>query len=260
MDEILSTLVEGLVKANERLDDLTAEINGFEGEYAKDKELIQKQIDSVYSQIDRLIKEALAKMPKPKDGVDAKPVDYMRIEASIKAKIQRIQDEKSADISVLQSELTNFILQNLSKYKPKDGADGANGIDGKDGRDGLNGRDGQKGDRGDDGRGIKDISLKDQTLTFQMSDNTKESVTLPTPTTQIIKTGGRGGTTSATIDLSALPEIDELVSTDYVIVGRDGALAKIKADKAWIYFQSLIETVITEDGEVLTEDSKPITE
>ena len=48
MDEILSALFEGLVKANERLDDLTDELNGFEGEYAKDKELIQKQIDSVY--------------------------------------------------------------------------------------------------------------------------------------------------------------------------------------------------------------------
>lgn len=200
MDEILSTLVEGLVKANERLDDLTAEINGFEGEYAKDKELIQNQIDNVYGQIDRLIKEAVAKIPKAKDGADAKPVDYMRIEASIKAKIQRIQDEKNADISELQSELTNFVIQSLTKYKPKDGADGANGSDGKDGRDGLNGRDGQKGDKGDDGRGIKDISLKDQTLTFEMSDNTKESVTLPTPTTQIIKTGGRGGT-SGTVDV-----------------------------------------------------------
>jgi len=211
-NELLATILEALAKYKEDIDDinssielLTDETKANQDEVIKVRDFLTKQIEDIYIQTDKLINKAIASLEIP----EADKVDYQRIETSIKAKINRLMDSKDKDISELRADLKDFVIANLSRFKPKDGKDGLDGKDGANGKDGV----GIKGKDGDDGIGIKDITRDKDELVIELTSGDIKRFKLPKTT--ILKGGGGG------LNLSGLSELTELLETDEMLVIRN---------------------------------------
>lgn len=219
-----------------------ASFDGLSQKIAVNLDTSKADIDKTITLATKQINDAITAIPTPKDGNHGKDavVDYAKLEESITAKAKEHKKQ-------LSKELNKEISDNFAKIEaPKAEKVDYNVVDFKV-RTAMS-------QIPKSTTTVKDISLKNRALVVDYTDGTTKSISLPMGGgTTVYSSGGE-------INLNTLTEIDELVSTDYVIIGRSGALVKIKADKAWLYFQSIIETAVTEDGEVLTEDGEPIIE
>jgi hypothetical protein len=196
-DELLTTAIEAIAKLKTRADEiennytlLSNELNGFEDSYAKEYALIRKQIDEIYAQIDRLVNEAVAKIPTPKDGKDgiSPTIDYEAIKVFISEAVAALPKPKDG-------------INGKDGTDGKDGANGQNGKDGKDGKDGKNGLNGKDGANGKDGISIIDIKQDKDTLIITLSNNEIKRFKLPS-TKQVIQ-GGGGVSESKVLELIA---------------------------------------------------------
>jgi hypothetical protein len=126
MDELIATLSEALVAQKERIDDLQSTLDllqdetlANQSEIVKVREQLQKQIEDTILTTQKMIDKTLKSIT-----IEPERVDYNRIFASVQARINRLNLEKTKDISEVKTDLTIYIRQQLSKYKPKDGTDG----------------------------------------------------------------------------------------------------------------------------------------
>jgi len=247
MDELLSTLYEALAKHKELIDGLTSELNQFEDAYSKDRELIQSQLDDIYVQIDRLVKEAVNRIPKPKDGRDA-VIDYNRIYQVLNAKINTLLTSKDKDINEIRADLKSYIIEQFATYKPKDGKDGVDGI-------GIKGDAGSKGDKGDDGVGIEDIRLSKDTLVFELSNDTEKRVKLPSQKQTMIMGGGGGGGINFDLMQQTSPQFG-----DWMLIFRDGKTYKVPMSELITFFGGGIPAnAVTYNGDLVTYNGDIIT-
>lgn len=182
IQEVFTSALEAIAKAKQRLDGLeselssiSSELNTFEGEYVKEVKLLQEQINNQTLLIDRLVKEAIDKIPIPKDGengVDGKDsiVDYQYILSQIPTPKDGIdgQDGKSikgdkgdkGDGAIVDYELLKeFIMSNLPKA-----IKGDKGADGKDGADGV---------------GIESITENLGDIVIKLTDGTIHRIKIP---------------------------------------------------------------------------------
>lgn len=223
--ELFTTLIQGLSALNQRVNDLEGdedaikkELSDFEAQYAKEIKLLQTQIDDTTVQIDRLIKEAVSKIEKPKDGKD---FDEDVAKALIRAEIEKLIKVRKLEVAKIKSELFKAVAD-IQIPKPKDGRDGKNATDlqvqnavsewidknfnllkGKDGKDGKS-IVGAKGDKGEDGVSIIDAKMINDYLILTFSDNKIKKVKLPKQTKYI----GGGASVEATSHIKR----DELLS------------------------------------------------
>ena len=217
MDEILSTLFEAIANLNQTQKDLTDELNGFEDAYSKDKELLQKQVDELTVQIDRLIKEAIAELPLAKDGengIDGKDaeVDYEIVKDFILKTVEALPKAINGKDG----------LNGKDGEDGRDGLDGAKGLDGVDGKDGEDGKQGLKGDKGldgekgEDGLAIEDIYEKNGYIVVILTDGTKKELKLPAIEKHIstIRAGANDTTEiiTTTADLSLTPKSQTILA------------------------------------------------
>jgi len=182
IEEVFTSALEAIAKAKQRLDGLeeelssiSSELNTFEGEYAKEVQLLQEQINNQTLLIDRLVKEAIDKIPIPKDGengIDGKDaiVDYQYILSQIPTpkdgidgqegkSIKGDKGDKGDDAIVDYELLKEFIMANLPKA-----VKGDKGEDGKDGADGV---------------GIVSITDNLGDIVITLSDGTIQRIKMP---------------------------------------------------------------------------------
>lgn len=219
--ELLATLIEAISALNQRANDLEVEndgtkkeINDFQGEYAKEVKLLQKQIDEISVQIDRLIREAIKEIPQAKDGVNGKDYDETVAKALLKAEINKLVKSRNLETEKIKSEVLQAVSE-IEVPKAKDGIDGksATGLQvqnavnewidanyeslkGEDGKS-IQGAKGDSGEDGSDGISIVNAEMKGDYLVLTFSDDTEKRVKLPK---QRVLVGG-GGTIEDRTDL-----------------------------------------------------------
>jgi len=235
MDEVLlPTLFEALANLKAKTDDLVEELNSFEGEYSKDRDLINTQIEDLTVQMDRLIKEAVNALPKAKDGEDAE-IDYKQIEDFIKAEVDLIPKAKDGDDATVDYEIIyNKVKELVSEIpKPKNGDDAVVNYERleneikrlvdeipipEDGKDASNEQVQTKVNqwlntheeelKGEDGLSIDEIYEKNGYIVITLSDGTIKELKLPKIEKHM--TTVRGGADNFSYDL-----VDKVVTIPY---------------------------------------------
>ena len=196
MDEIVSTLLEGLLHQKEQLELTIEELNQFEKAYGKDSKITQDRLDKLSVDLDKIsqdidtlkaikpetidlsayatlddVRQALESivipdMPKVINGIDgiSPELDYNEIESIVIQWLQS-QDLKGKDgITPSEEEIKTIVYEWLQANK--DSLKGAKG-------------DSVKGDKGKDGIGIQSITYKNNTLYITLTDGTKKEFKLP---------------------------------------------------------------------------------
>ena len=229
MEEIVSTLLEGLLHQKEQLELTIEELNQFEKAYGKDSKITQDRLDKLSVDLDKIsqdietlkaikpdtidlsayatlddIKQALdsiviPEMPKVINGIDGKDaeIDYNEIESLVIHWLQS-QDLKGKDgITPSEEEIKTIVYEWLQANK--DSLKGAKG-------------DSVKGDKGKDGIGIQSITYKNNTLYITLTDGTKKEFKLP-----VQYVGGGGYLNNSTTDdtLKNRAEIEGLYKVAY---------------------------------------------
>lgn len=232
--ELLATLIEAISALNQRANDLEVEndgtkkeINNFESEYAKETKLLQKQIDEISVQIDRLIREAIKEIPQAKDGVDGANYDEAVAKALLKAEINKLVKQRNLETEKIKSEVLQAVSE-IEVPKAKDGIDGKSATDlqvqnavnewidanyeslkGEDGKS-VVGEKGERGSDGSDGISIVNAEMKGDYLILTFSDGTVKRIRLPK---QKILVGGGGG--SGNIENFSYDLVDKAVTIPY---------------------------------------------
>ena len=214
MDEIVSTLLEGLLHQKEQLELTIEELNQFEKAYGKDSKITQDRLDKLSVDLDKIsqdidtlkaikpdtidlsnyatlddVRQALESivipdMPKVINGIDGKDaeIDYNEIESLVIHWLQS-QDLKGKDgITPSEEEIKTIVYEWLQANK--DSLKGAKG-------------DSVKGDKGKDGIGIQSITYKNNTLYITLTDGTKKEFKMPV---QYVGGGGYLNTSSSSDD------------------------------------------------------------
>ena len=214
MDEIVSTLLEGLLHQKEQLELTIEELNQFEKAYGKDSKITQDRLDKLSVDLDKIsqdidtlkaikpdtidlsnyatlddVRQALESivipdMPKVINGIDSKDaeIDYNEIESLVIHWLQS-QDLKGKDgITPSEEEIKTIVYEWLQANK--DSLKGAKG-------------DSVKGDKGKDGIGIQSITYKNNTLYITLTDGTKKEFKMPV---QYVGGGGYLNTSSSSDD------------------------------------------------------------
>ena len=212
MDEIVSTLLEGLLHQKEQLELTIEELNQFEKAYGKDSKITQDRLDKLSVDLDKIsqdidtlksikpdtidlsnyatlddIKQALEsivipEMPKVINGIDgiSPEIDYNEIESLVIQWLQS-QDLKGKDgITPTEEDIKSIVYEWLNTNK--DSLKGAKG-------------DSVKGDKGKDGISIDTITYKNNTLYITLTDGTKKEFKLP-----VQYVGGGGYLNNTTTD------------------------------------------------------------
>jgi len=199
-DEILATLIEAIAVYKEKIADLEDTIDLIKDETKTNqdevvnvKEALEKQIEDMAIATNKLIDKAIKSIKIP----EAEKVDYYRIETSIKAKINRLLHEKDADIAEVRADLKRYVIENLARFKPRDGKDADNELIIRELKDFIQtnksqfkGKDGRDGESGVDGVGIADIKKDKDYLTIYLTDGTKKRFEIPKTT--IYRGNGQG--------------------------------------------------------------------
>ena len=104
MEEVLKELLLGLRELNQKLsevdEDLTStqkELGDFEGEYSKEVKTLQESIAYLNVQIDKTIKEEIAKIPTPKDGKD---IDESIVKEYLTNEFNKLAKDRKEIISI----------------------------------------------------------------------------------------------------------------------------------------------------------------
>ena len=196
MDEIVSTLLEGLLHQKEQLELTIEELNQFEKAYGKDSKITQDRLDKLSVDLDKIsqdietlkaikpdtidlsayatlddVRQALESivipdMPKVINGIDGKDaeIDYNEIESLVIQWLQS-QDLKGKDgITPTDEDIKAIVYEWLEANK--DSLKGAKGdtVKAKDGKDGIS---------------IDTITYKNNTLYITLTDGTKKEFKLP---------------------------------------------------------------------------------
>ena len=66
--------------------------------------------------------------------------------------------------------------------------------------------------------------------------------------------------TGDTIALDRIPISNAITTVDSLVIGVSGGASIVSALDAWQFFNTIINEAITEDGEILREDGKPLIE
>jgi len=234
-ETILATLIEAVALQKEAIDDisstldlLTSETKTNQDEIVKTKDLLQKKIEDLIITTQKMIDKALSSIKIP----DVEKVDYLRIETSIKAKISRLMEERDKDLSEFRSELKDYIIENLSKFKPKDG---------KNGKDAdnqliieeiksyiLSNKELFKGEKGATGVGIEDITKNKDQIIITLTDGTIKKFSIPKTT---VHSGGGGG-----VNFYSLEYLTLLLDSDDMLIIRDNQPFKVKMSVLSGYF------------------------
>ena len=61
-----------------------------------------------------------------------------------------------------------------------------------------------------------------------------------------------------TIALDRIPISNAITTSDSLVIGVSGGASIVSALDAWQFFNTIINEAITEDGETLREDGKPL--
>lgn len=256
-DSILATLIEAIAVYKEKISDLDdtfdllkGEVSTNQDEILKAKETLQKQIEDTIIITQKMIDKAISNIQVP----EAQQVDYNRIEASIKAKINRFMAQKDSDIEGLRADLKEFVIANLARFKPEDGKDADNNLiikelqayilGNKSEFKGARGENGSDGRNGSNGVGIEDITKSKDEIKITLTDGTVKKFSVPKTT---IYAGGGGG---GGINLSTIKTIDAILDTDFIVLKRGEELVKISAIDALQYFGT---TPTTPDGAYVNE-------
>ena len=178
-EQLLELALEALAKHKVDINNTKTLVKTLEAVIKKDKatnikvkDTFDEKLKLLDTSIQTIVKEEIAKLPKPKDGIDGK---------SIKGPPGK--DGKS--IRGLPGK-DGISIQG----KPgKDGKDGKSikGEPGKDGKDGV-------GKPGSDGIGIKDITGNANAITIELTNGKEKVIKLP----KVKTTGNGGGFTSGT--------------------------------------------------------------
>ena len=127
MEEILKTLLESLRELNQKLSEVDEELqgtqkelNGFESEYAKTTKELRESIEYLNVQIDKTIKEEIAKIPTPKDGKD---VDEATVRKYLTAQFDKLTKDRKSETTNIKKEIIDLVKEIPI---PKDGVDGTN--------------------------------------------------------------------------------------------------------------------------------------
>lgn len=229
MDEIVSTLLEGLLHQKEQLELTIEELNQFEKAYGKDSKITQDRLDKLSVDLDKIsqdidtlkaikpdtidlsayatlddVRQALdsiviPEMPKVINGIDgiSPEIDYNEIESLVIQWLQS-QDLKGKDgITPTEEDIKSIVYEWLNANK--DSLKGAKG-DSVKGLDGIN------------GIGIDTITYKNNTLYITLTDGTKKEFKLP-----VQYVGGGGYLNNSTTDdtLKNRAEIEGLYKVAY---------------------------------------------
>lgn len=241
MEEIISTLTEAIVLQKERIDDIQSTIDLLsqetklnQDEIIKVKETLSKQIEDTIIQTQKIIDKAISNIK-----IETPTVDYLRIETSIKAKINRLLESKDSDITELKTDLKDFVIANLARFKPKDGKDADNDLiirelkafinENKADFKGDKGKDAEPGKPGADGVGIEDITTNNTQIIITLTNGVIKKFNLPK---QIIRSLGGGGSNSD-LDLNNIAETT-LEDGDYMLINRGGVMFKVSLDNLLI--------------------------
>ena len=214
MDEIVSTLLEGLLHQKEQLELTIEELNQFEKAYGKDSKITQDRLDKLSVDLDKIsqdietlkaikpetidlsayatlddVRQALESivipdMPKVINGIDGKDaeLDYSEIESLVIQWLQS-QDLKGKDgITPTDEDIKSIVYEWLNANK--DSLKGAKGdtVKAKDGKDGIS---------------IDTITYKNNTLYITLTDGTKKEFKMPV---QYVGGGGYLNTSSNSDD------------------------------------------------------------
>ena len=237
-EELLSTLIEGIALQKEKIDDINDTLEILSNETKANQDTIIKTKEVLEKQIENIILSTQKMIDKVATSVEAEKVDYMRVESSIKAKLNRYITQKDTDIAEVRADLKSFIKTIMPK-DGKDSDDKAILIDLKRyvldnrgdfiGPSGPSGPSGPMGNNGDDGVGIKSITTKDKKLFITLTDGTVKKFDMPSIT---ISGGGGGG-----INYYALSNIQEpLLNDDEFMIFRNGTPYKVKLSVLNGYF------------------------
>ena len=229
MDEIVSTILEGLLHQKEQLELTIEELNQFEKAYGKDSKITQDRLDKLSVDLDKIsqdietlksikpetidlsgyatlddVRQALdgiviPDMPKviKGDKGDAAEIDYNEIESLVIQWLQS-QDLKGKDgITPTDEDIKSIVYEWLNANK--DSLKGAKG-DSVKAKDGIN------------GIGIDTITYKNNTLYITLTDGTKKEFKLP-----VQYVGGGGYLNNSTSDdtLKNRAEIEGLYKVAY---------------------------------------------
>ena len=214
MDEIVSTLLEGLLHQKEQLELTIEELNQFEKAYCNNSKITQDRLDKLSVDLDKIsqdidtlkaikpdtidlsayatlddVRQALDSiiipdMPKVINGIDgiSPEIDYNEIESLVIQWLQS-QDLKGKDgITPTEEDIKSIVYEWLNANK--DSLKGAKGdsIKAKDGTNGI---------------GIDTITYKNNTLYIALTDGTKKEFKLPV---QYVGGGGYLNTSSNSDD------------------------------------------------------------
>ena len=224
MDEIVSTILEGLLHQKEQLELTIEELNQFEKAYGKDSKITQDRLDKLSVDLDKIsqdietlkaikpdtidlsayatlddVRQALEsivipEMPKVINGIDGKDaeIDYNEIESLVIQWLQS-QDLKGKDgITPTEEDIKSIVYEWLNANK--DSLKGAKGdsIKAKDGTNGI---------------GIDTITYKNNTLYITLTDGTKKEFKMPV---QYVGGGGYLNNTTTDDTLKNRAEIEGL--------------------------------------------------
>lgn len=205
MDEIVSTLLEGLLHQKEQLELTIEELNQFEKAYGKDSKITQDRLDKLSVDLDKISQDIeTLKAIKP-DTIDLS--NYATLDD-----IKKVKDGIDGKDGANGKDGIDGI-NGVDGRDGKDGINGTNGVDGKDGLNGINGKDGKNGIDGTNGIGIDTITYKNNTLYITLTDGTKKEFKLPV---QYVGGGGYLNTSSNSDDtLKNRAEIEGLYKVAY---------------------------------------------
>lgn len=171
MDEIVSTLLEGLLHQKEQLELTIEELNQFEKAYGKDSKITQDRLDKLSVDLDKI----------SQDIETLKSIKPETIDLSKYATLDDIKEVKDGIDGKDGANGKDGIdgINGVDGRDGKDGINGTNGVDGKDGLNGINGKDGKNGIDGTNGISIDKITYKNNTLYITLTDGTKKEFKMP---------------------------------------------------------------------------------
>ena len=192
MDEIVSTILEGLLHQKEQLELTIEELNQFEKAYGKDSKITTDRLDKLSVDLDKISQDietlkaikpdtidlsayaTLDDIKEVKDGIDGK--DGTNGKDGIDG-INGVDGRDGKDGINGKDGIDG--INGVDGRDGKDGINGTNGVDGKDGLNGINGKDGKNGIDGTNGISIDKITYKNNTLYITLTDGTKKEFKLP---------------------------------------------------------------------------------
>ncbi|MEA2090953.1 MAG: hypothetical protein U9O83_01145 [Campylobacterota bacterium] len=255
-DALFTTLIEGLAQLNKRLteeettsEEIILELKQFESEYAKEIKIINDRLDSSAILTDRLVKEAISKLPKPKDP---QKIDYSVVEKYLDEELKTLTKNRALETTKIKDEIVALVEAIPIPQDGEDGSDGKDATDkqvsnavtkwvdenidllkGSDGKDGKSIR-GLDGKSGSDGVGIEDIIIEKEYLVITLTNGEEKRLKMP----KITKYFGSGGGSSVdTTKYDAHIKRDELLNlfnpkypTSYKKPTKDGSGNIIKLE------------------------------